>query len=573
MWQYTCHDYYYYVSRYEGSYRLQSYYYYIPTTIKNVTITSQTEISVAAFNGCYFIESIKVPSSLVKIDEYAFNGCTSISKFNSEISGEIHIPQNVITISDYAFQNMESITNVVFSKSLISIGDYAFSGCMGICKINSDKNGELNLPVSVTTIGDYAFQNLALITTVLVPDTVTNVGVGAFNGCNGIVDITLPYIGKELDSIGKFAVSGYIFGYTNDGSKNSSNDYVNNEYGAVDNAIWQYTCHDLLVSDFYGTYADTSYYYFIPKSIRNVTITVQTKIPVAAFNNCDFIENVTLPQNVSIGDYAFHNCNATVWDGIEIGTNFIGQGTNDDPYQINNAADFAYLAKSVNGGEDYNGKAFILNININFNSKEWTPIGSKQHPFAGVFNGNGKKTYNLSINGDLQYVGLFGYVTGTVMNLGSGLIENCYSKAIINVNVKNMVYAGGLVGYTESTAIIRNSFASGNIKIISSDSMAYSGGLVGNNKGKIIGCLAYGNVMAKGNSESYSRNGGLVGNNTGTITDCYRSKLQVLTKYTTVGAAFNDEGIIATEAEMLEYCKANWGNEWDYSYSRPELKR
>ncbi len=611
VWQYTCHDYYYYVSRYEGSYRLQSYYYYIPLTIKNVTITSQTEISVAAFNGCNFIESIKVPSSLAKIGEYAFNGCTSISKINSEINGEINIPQNVITISDYSFRNMESITNVVFSKSLTSIGDYAFSGCIGIRKINSNKNGELNLPIDVTTIGDYAFQNLELITAILVPDTVTNIGVGAFNGCNGIVDITLPYIGKELDTTGKFAVFGCIFGYTNDGSKNSSvgssNDYVNNEYGAVDNAIWQYTCHDLIVSEFYGTYADTSYYYFIPKNIRNVTITVQTKIPVAAFNNCDFIENITLPQTVSIGDYAFQNCSATVnktynptisvWDGIESGTNFIGQGTNDDPYQINNAADFAYLAKSVNGGEDYNGKVFILNININFNSKEWVPVGNKQHPFAGVFNGNGKKIYNLSINGDLQYVGLFGYITGTVMNLGidsgtivpitsgasayvgsiagcvSGMIENCYSKATINVNVKNMVYAGGLVGYTESTAIIRNSFASGNIKIISSDSMSYAGGLVGNNKGKIISCLAYGNVTAKGGSESYSRNGGLVGNNTGTTTDCYRSESQVLTKYTSVGVAFNEDGTIATEAEMLEYCKANWGNEWDYSSSHPELKR
>ena len=103
--------------------------------------------------------------------------------------------------------------------------------------------------------------------------------------------------------------------------------------------------------------------------------------------------------------------------------------------------------------------------------------------------------------------------------------------------------------------------------------MSYAGGLVGNNKGKIIGCLAYGNVTAKGSSESYSRNGGLVCNNAGTITDCYRSESQVLTKYTSVGVAFNEDGTIATESEMIEYCRANWGNEWDYASSRPELKR
>lgn len=618
VWQYTCQNYYH--SYYGGgSYYAGSYYYYIPSTIKNVTITAQNEIPLAAFNGCNFIENIKIPESVVNIEKYAFQYCSGLKRLNSNVDGEFNIPTNIETINDNTFVDCYEMTKLTLLTNVKKLGDFAFKGCISLNQINSNTLGELILPESIAVIGEYAFQNLEQITKVVVPDTVEKIGQGAFNGCNSIKDITLPFIGESNETIYYCAVFGHIFGRERikpsvyygslsfGKSKDSlQTDFVNEKYGSS-TGIWQYTCYDYHYIYYTDYYATSSYYYFIPKSIRNVTITVQTKVPVAAFNNCDFIENITLPQNVSIGDYAFQNCSATVnktynptisvWDGIESGTNFIGQGTNDDPYQINNAADFAYLAKIVNGGEDYNGKVFILNININFNSKEWAPIGNKQHPFAGVFNGNRKKIYNLSINGDLQYVGLFGYVTGTVMNLGidsgniapitsgasayigsiagcaSGLIENCYSKAIINVNVKNMVYAGGLVGYTESTAIIRNSFASGNIKIISSDSMAYAGGLVGNNKGEIIGCLAYGNVTAKGNSESYSRNGGLVGNNTGTITDCYRSKLQVLTKYTTVGVAFNEDGTIATEAEMLEYCKANWGNEWDYSSSRPELKR
>jgi hypothetical protein len=36
-------------------------------------------------------------------------------------------------------------------------------------------------------------------------------------------------------------------------------------------------------------------------------------MPVAAFNNCDFIETITLLADVeNIGDYAFQNCNATI---------------------------------------------------------------------------------------------------------------------------------------------------------------------------------------------------------------------------------------------------------------------
>ena len=64
----------------------------------------------------------------------------------------------------------------------------------------------------------------------------------------------------------------------------------------------------------YVLYYYVDYYmYYIPTSIRNVTITAQTNIPVAAFNNCDFIETITLSADVeTIGDYAFQNCNATI---------------------------------------------------------------------------------------------------------------------------------------------------------------------------------------------------------------------------------------------------------------------
>lgn len=612
VWQYTCQNYYH--SYYGGgSYYAGSYYYYIPSTIRKVTITKQTEIAIAAFNGCSFIESITIPTSVYSIGECSFQDCIALKCLNSATDSSLNIPTNVTEIRQYTFKNCNAVTEIVIPENVTNVATYAFTDCLSVSKINSNINGEMNLPRNITMIGEYAFQNLELITKVVVPDAVTSIGLGAFKGCSTIEDITLPFIGQSTDATYYNAVFGYIFDYqTLRGDSCSAslagNEYYNEKYSSSENSVWQYTCANGYKYYYGEHYWYNSYYYYIPTTIKKVTITVQTIIPVAAFNNCNFIESITIPTTVtSISEYAFQNCTATVnqdyvpkfsyWNGTDVSTSFLGRGTVADPYRLNSAADLVYLATSVNSGDGYSGKYFTLNVDINLNNKSWTPIGSKQHPFAGVFNGNGKKIYNLSINSDLQYVGLFGYVTGTVMNLGidsgtiapitsgasayvgsiagcvSGLIENCYSKATINVNAKNMVYAGGLVGYTESTVIIRNSFSSGNIKIISSDSMAYAGGFVGNNKGKIIGCLAYGNVTAKGSSESYSRNGGLVGNNAGTIADCYRSESQVLTKYTSVGVAFNEDGAIATEAEMLEYCKANWGNEWDYASSLPELKR
>ena len=55
------------------------------------------------------------------------------------------------------------------------------------------------------------------------------------------------------------------------------------------------------------------------------------------------------------------------WDG-SIATAFAGgTGTESDPYQIANGAELAYLASSVNSGETYTGKNFVLTANIDLN--------------------------------------------------------------------------------------------------------------------------------------------------------------------------------------------------------------
>ena len=87
------------------------------------------------------------------------------------------------------------------------------------------------------------------------------------------------------------------------------------------------------------------------------------------------------------------------WDG-SIATAFAGgSGTGNDPYQIADGAQLAYLANSVNGGESYADTYFVLTANIDLGNKDWTPIansfsdallgGSNYRVFAGNFDGNG----------------------------------------------------------------------------------------------------------------------------------------------------------------------------------------
>ena len=200
----------------------------------------------------------------------------------------------------------------------------------------------------VVTITKEAFINKTQLQKVVVPDTVTSIGLGAFKGCNGIEDITLPFVGASQEATYYNAVFGYIFGYEeapneykNYGMLNDKNGFVeysgvttyyyvkpnysflNVKHSDINNLVWQYTCCDYKgvaggTYDYQGftpwyRYVMTSKYYYIPKTIKSVKITCQINIPLAAFNNCDFIETITLSENVeSIGDYALQNCNATI---------------------------------------------------------------------------------------------------------------------------------------------------------------------------------------------------------------------------------------------------------------------
>ncbi len=102
------------------------------------------------------------------------------------------------------------------------------------------------------------------------------------------------------------------------------------------------------------------------------------------------------------------------WNGSTAAAFAGGTGTAEDPYQIANGAELAYLASSVNSGETYEDKYFVLTANINLNGLPWTPIansfsdalfgGTDYRIFAGNFDGKGYTISNVSI-GSRMYLG------------------------------------------------------------------------------------------------------------------------------------------------------------------------
>ena len=281
-----------YTSQYSSSTSSNKYMFYIPDTLRTVTITKQTNIPYAAFMNCDLLTTITIPNNVESIGGYAFYNCKSLSKLNGTEIGTFNIPQSVTKIEKHAFQNCLEVTNITLSNSVTAIDEYAFAGCAAIVQFNSNTLSELKVPTSCTLIGTNAFNGLAIITNVVVPDSVETIGSAAFRGCSSIKSMTLPFVGKSENCTSTGCMTfGYIFGYYDD------------------------TTYDNLTSTHSYTSQYTSetssykYLYYIPKTLETVVITKQTSIPYAAFMNCDLITSITLPDNTnSIGGYAFYNC-------------------------------------------------------------------------------------------------------------------------------------------------------------------------------------------------------------------------------------------------------------------------
>ena len=218
--------------------------------------------------------------------------------------------------------------------------------------------------------------------------------------------------------------------------------------------------------------------------------------------------------------------NINVWDGSTAAAFAGGTGTAENPYQIANGAELAYLASSVNSGETYEDKYFVLTANINLNGLPWTPIansfsdalfgGTDYRIFAGNFDGKGYTISNVSIGSETtpfesDVFGLFGATGGKISNLNLDTVSIHGVAKIASGYVIGI--AGGLVG--SSSGFIENCHVTGLAMDMSAPSNGYAaaywvGGLVGALDGAqlINECSVSGSITEKAGKGSI---GGLIG--------------------------------------------------------------
>ena len=143
------------------------------TSLLSVTIPSNvTSIGSYAFQYCYSLTSISIPSGVTSFDTYVFQYCPALAS--------ITIPSGVTSMGSYEFAYCYSLSKITLPSRLSAIGNNMFYTCPALASIT--------IPSNVTNIGNSSFQYCYRFTSITIPSSVTKIGTSAFSNCYGIAE-------------------------------------------------------------------------------------------------------------------------------------------------------------------------------------------------------------------------------------------------------------------------------------------------------------------------------------------------------------------------------------------------
>lgn len=234
-------------------------------------------------------ESVRQEAQMREADADGFETANGVlTKYNGKAEN-VEIPGTVTSIGEEAFSGCTTIKSVVIPKNVTSIGKSAFYECSNLSSVT--------LSEGLINIGDTAFLGCKSLQAITIPGSLKTMGASAFNGCENLKTVEIT---KGAASIGDMAFIGTgVTSITIPGSIKKVTDRAFMSCFSLKSVTFEPGVTEIGSSVFNGC-----------KSLEIIEIpeTVK-KIGGKAFGACTSLKSVTIPKGTTtIGNVAFQLC-------------------------------------------------------------------------------------------------------------------------------------------------------------------------------------------------------------------------------------------------------------------------
>ena len=245
--------------------------------------------------------------------EYSKDG-RKLLKVPRELSGAYSVKVGTRIICDNAFTWCRSLSDIVIPDSVTSIGIGAFFNCSSLSNIV--------IPDSVTSIGGAAFLTCRSLSSIVIPNSVTSIGDSVFRGCSSLSEIVIP---DSVTSIGIGAFGGC-----------ASLQYLSipksviclngNPFYNMNGKLECLSPNFIYEDDVLFNKDKSKIISFRNQSVESYVIpSCVTSIGNRAFSCCSSLSKIVIPSSVnSIGNSAFSGCSSLSEVVIPSSVNSIG---------------------------------------------------------------------------------------------------------------------------------------------------------------------------------------------------------------------------------------------------------
>ena len=180
---------------------IPSYAFYENKDLANISIPESVKtIDFCAFGSCKGLTSITIPNSVTSICAGAFYDCTSLTDIwyggTEADKAKISIESDNAHLLNATWHYVQPISDDTYTYLIID-------GEVIITNVNPELEGPVEIPSTlggypVTGINSYSFKDCINVTSIVIPDTITHIGIKAFAGCSKLTNITIPDSVKAL---------------------------------------------------------------------------------------------------------------------------------------------------------------------------------------------------------------------------------------------------------------------------------------------------------------------------------------------------------------------------------------